>query len=257
MDVILQGLTLIITAGIETTIIPIIKQNLEKLDTIEGDINQKLDDLANKAKTDIDSLPVIPFIFTKEIKEKLLKEIPFDKVDKLLDEIDLSAIEKIEIKPIIDNGVDKSPEIKAKLTQFPNKIREKLKASIRTAFLPGAVADNTQVTKTNTEAATDTAAATTDTAAAAETTGTATTAAINDALKNMTEDDRKKTQHASLEGFIKAGIFANFGEIIAVAENYDNKQAAAAAGGAKKRRRKTKKNIRRNNNGKTRFGRTF
>lgn len=235
MNVILQGLTPIITAGIKTTIIPIIEQNLEKLDTIEGDINQKLDDLANKAKTGIDSLPELPIFFTKEIKEKLLKEIPFDQVDKLLDEIDLSAIEKIEIKPIIENGVDKSPEIKSKLTQFPNKIREKLKASIRAAFLPGAVADNTQVTKTNTETA------------------------INDALKSMTAYDKKKTQHASIEGFINAGVFGNITELIAAAKAYENKQASApVVGGAKrKHRRKTKKNIRRNNNGKTRFGRTF
>jgi hypothetical protein len=174
MDIILQGLTPILTAGIQTTIIPIIEQNLEKLDSIEGDINQKLDELANKAKTGIDSLPEIPFVFTKEIKETLLKEIPFDKVDQLLDKLDLSAIDKIEIKPIIDDkGVDKTPEIKAKLTQFPNKIREKLKASIRAAFLPGAVANNTQVNKKTEPATTPTAEpATTATKAEPATTAT-------------------------------------------------------------------------------------
>ena len=214
MDIILQGLTPILTAGIQTTIIPIIEQNLEKLDSIEGDINQKLDELANKAKTGIDSLPEIPFVFTKEIKETLLKEIPFDKVDQLLDKLDLSAIDEIKITPIIDDkGVDKTPEIKAKLTQFPNKIREKLKASIRAAFLPGAVANNTQVNKKTEPATTPTAEpATTATKAEPATTATkaepaitptaepaitATAAvaekSIEEGLSNMPNDDKKET----------------------------------------------------------------
>jgi len=235
-DFLLEGFTPILTAGIQTTIIPIIEQNLEKLDSIEGDINQKLDELANTAKTGIDSLPEIPFVFTKEIREKIMSELPFDKVDKLLDELDLSAIDKIEIKP----EIDKNGEIKAKLTQFPNKIREKLKASIRAAFSPGAVADNTQVAETKEPEAEK------ETEIKKE--------SIEDGLSNLSNDDKKETIDRIMTMLKDTGILDEIKKRICTPPA----PPAPTAGGAnKKHRRKTKKNIRRQKRTYTKFGREF
>ncbi len=276
MDIILQGFTQILTAGIQATIIPIIEKNLEKLDSIEGDINQKLDELAKDAKTGIDKLPEIPFVFTKEIKETLLKELSFEKVDQLLDKLDLSAIDEIKITPIIDDkGVDKTPEIKAKLTQFPNKIREKLKASIRAVFLPGAVANNTQVAETKkTEAPADAT-----TPAEPATKAEKNEKSIENGLNDLTKDDKKETIDKIMKMLTDTGILDEIkkrictppaveaearvvqAEVVeAQTTNNGNPIATAslAAGGSnKKHRRKTKKNIHRQKRTYTKFGRNF
>jgi hypothetical protein len=130
MDIILKAITPILTTGIQTTIIPIIEDNLTKLDEIEGEINTKIDELTGQVKDTIDKIPEVPFIFTKEKKAELLAKLPFEKVDEELDKIDLSAIEKIEIP----SEIDADGKIKEKLTQFPEKIKSKLKSSIRAAL---------------------------------------------------------------------------------------------------------------------------
>ena len=132
MDIILSAITPIITTGIETKIVPIIKENLTKLDEIEGDINKRIDELTGKVKGEIDKIPVIPFVFTDEMKAELLAKLPFEKVDEALDKIDLKAIDNITIPSDADG------KIKEKLTQFPEKIKSKLKSSIRAAFSTGA-----------------------------------------------------------------------------------------------------------------------
>ena len=139
MDIILSAITPIITSGIEKSIVPIIEDNLTKLDEIEVEINTKIDELTGQVKHEIDNIPVIPFVFTDVMKAELLAKLPFEKVDEALDKIDLSAIEKIKIPSDADG------KIKEKLTQFPEKIKSKLKSSIRTAFSTGSKEASTTV----------------------------------------------------------------------------------------------------------------
>ena len=139
MDIILSAITPIITTGIEKSIVPIIEDNLTKLDEIEVEINTKIDELTGQVKHEIDNIPVFPFGFTDVMKAELLAKLPFEKVDEALDKIDLSAIEKIPIPSDADG------KIKEKLTQFPEKIKSKLKSSIRTAFSAGSNEASTTV----------------------------------------------------------------------------------------------------------------
>ena len=248
-----------------------IKEHAKDFDVVESKINSIITQLKTK-------LEPISKLTIAGIKSFSLSD-PTEKLQKLSDELKLKmdGIDFSELENIPDIDKTLTDRIKA----LPDKVKTKLKDLVDelvTGKAPAAAAATTEAAATTTEAAATTteaaaettgtaaaettgtaaAAETTGTAAAAETTGTAATTAINDALKRMTEDDKKKTQHASFEGFINAGVFGNITELIAAAKAYENKQSSASVGGAKrKHRRKTKKNIRRNKNAKTRFGRTF
>ena len=250
MDIILTAITPILTTGIQATIIPIIESNLKNLDTIDNEINIKIDKLTGEVKDKIDEIPTIPILFTDKIKTELLAKLPFDKVDESLDKIDLSAINKIKIP----QEINADGKITAELAQFPEKIKSKLKSSIRVAFSTTNAA-TTETAQTDAAALSPAPPSKAEEAAKVEEASTEIqTISIKDAVTDMTVKDKKNTQDISLKAIIDTGIFGNISELIASAKNYENKQA----GGAKrKHRRKTKKNIRRNKNAKTRFGRTF
>jgi hypothetical protein len=294
MDIILKAITPILTTGIQTTIIPIIEDNLTKLDEIEGEINTKIDELTGQVKDTIDKIPEVPFIFTKEKKAELLAKLPFEKVDEELDKIDLSAIEKIEIP----SEIDADGKIKEKLTQFPEKIKSKLKSSIRAAL--SGLPSSTTTSSTSAEApAADNAtgaeapAADNATGAEAPAADNATSAeapAIDKDIKITSEEaanileDLKKTLGPNVfdaliaaAGDIKAQQGSKGVKVVSEAKNDaagpegdktagpegdktagpEGDKTGAAKGGAKKRRRKTKKNIRRPKKSYTKFGRKF
>jgi hypothetical protein len=283
MDIILKAITPILTTGIQTTIIPIIEDNLTKLDEIEGEINTKIDELTGQVKDTIDKIPEVPFIFTKEKKAELLAKLPFEKVDEELDKIDLSAIEKIEIP----SEIDADGKIKEKLTQFPEKIKSKLKSSIRAAL--SGLPSSTTTSSTSAEApAADNA--TGAEAPAADNATSAEAPAIDKDIKITSEEaanileDLKKTLGPNVfdaliaaAGDIKAQQGSKGVKVVSEAKNDaagpegdktagpegdktagpEGDKTGAAKGGAKKRRRKTKKNIRRPKKSYTKFGRKF
>ena len=241
MDIILTAITPILTTGIQATIIPIIESNLKNLDTIDNEINIKIDKLTGEVKDKIDEIPTIPILFTDKIKTELLAKLPFDKVDESLDKIDLSAINKIKIP----QEINADGKITAELAQFPEKIKSKLKSSIRVAF-------STTNAATTETAQTDAAALPPAPPSKAE--EEAATAKLEAATKaglaRFDSDEKNETIDKIMEMLQETGVLDEIKKRICT--------AAPAAGGAKrKHRRKTKKNIRRNKNAKTRFGRTF
>jgi len=257
MDIILSAITPIITTGIEKSIVPIIEDNLTKLDEIEGEINRKIDELTGQVKDEIDKIPVIPFVFTDEMKAELLAKLPFEKVDEALDKIDLSAIENITIP----EEIDKDKKIKEKLTQFPEKIKTKLKSSIRAAFSASTTAAEAPATEA--PAAEAPAAEAPAAEAPADDKVTVVNDAddkvtvVNDAGSEATGPILKITSEeaANILEDLKKTLGPNvFDALIAAACDIKAQQGskgleakvtdAAAQGGAKKRRRKTKKNIR-------------
>ena len=252
MDIILSAITPIITTGIEKSIVPIIEDNLTKLDEIEGEINRKIDELTGQVKDEIDKIPVIPFVFTDEMKAELLAKLPFEKVDEALDKIDLSAIENITIP----EEIDKDKKIKEKLTQFPEKIKTKLKSSIRAAFSASTTAAEAPAAEAPAAEAPAAEAPADDKVTVVNDADDKVTV-VNDAGSEATGPILKITSEeaANILEDLKKTLGPNvFDALIAAACDIKAQQGskgleakvtdAAAQGGAKKRRRKTKKNIR-------------
>ena len=242
MDIILSAITPIITTGIEKSIVPIIEDNLTKLDEIEGEINRKIDELTGQVKDEIDKIPVIPFVFTDEMKAELLAKLPFEKVDEALDKIDLSAIENITIP----EEIDKDKKIKEKLTQFPEKIKTKLKSSIRAAFSASTTAAEAPAAEAPADDKVTVVNDADDKVTVVNDAGSEATGPIlkitSEEAANILEDLKKTLGPNVFDALIAAAcdIKAQQGSKGLEAKVTD----AAAQGGAKKRRRKTKKNIR-------------
>ena len=210
-------------------------------------VDAKLGEVAGKIKAlIIDNINSIPFI-SDSMKQGLISQIPVAKLIEIINGFDFEPF-KATLLAIPTTGISDPAElnkIKTTLTGLPDKIKSLLIKHIESVFNGTAAPSNA--------AATDAAAPSKAEEEEEATTEEIPSISIENAVNGMTSADKKKTQNASLEGFINAGIFTNIDELIAAANGYKK-----AAGGAKrKHRRKTKKNIRRNKNAKTRFGRTF
>jgi hypothetical protein len=261
MDIILSAITPIITTGIEKSIVPIIEDNLTKLDEIEGEINKKIDELTGQVKDEIDKIPEVPFVFTKEKKAELIAKLPFEKVDEALDKIDLSAIGKITIPSDADG------KIKEKLTQFPEKIKSKLKSSIRTALSTGSPSADGSSSPSAEAPGPEAPVAEAPVAEApvAEAPGATTQGASSEVVEDLkiTSDEANKILE-DLKKTLGDNVFNSIIDAAVLLKSTKGKDTEAnvttevkSEGGAKKRRRKTKKNIRRPKKSYTKFDRTF
>jgi hypothetical protein len=272
MDTIIKLIEPIIGSAIQTAILPIIKANLTKLDVVEAQIDEQLDEIVKLIKTTIDTIPTFPVGFTEETKQQIIDNLPFDKIDELLDKIDLTMIEQIPISTDID------PEglIKTRLAQFPNTIRKKLKSKIREAF---SVKTSSGVISTNLAANLDTVPAATTVPAANLDTVPADVVSIKEAMNTMKPEKKEETINDIIEYLKSTGMFDEIKELMLKKEGVAPVAPAVVApatqvapplvapvappappvvGGAKqKRRRKTKKNIYQRSRGRTQYGRKF
>ena len=286
MDTIIKLIEPIIGSAIQTAILPIIKANLTKLDVVEAQIDEQLDEIVKLIKTTIDTIPTFPVGFTEETKQQIIDNLPFDKIDELLDKIDLTMIEQIPISTDID------PEglIKTRLAQFPNTIRKKLKSKIREAFSvktsSGVISTNLAANLVTVPAATTVPAANLDTVPAATTvpaanldTVPADVVSIKETINTMKPEKKEETINDIIEYLKSTGMFDEIKELILKKEGVSPVAPAVVApatqvapavvapvappappavGGAKqKRRRKTKKNIYQRSRGRTQYGRKF